>query len=69
MAQASVLTDNEIRRVFRIAARVTESTGIRPRQGVGIRAIQKLMGHHDISTTALYCDVAHDILRNAVELV
>jgi integrase/recombinase XerD len=38
-------------------------------RGVGMRTIQKLMGHRHISTTALYCDVSDDILRNAVELV
>ena len=38
-------------------------------KGVGMRTIQKLMGHQNISTTALYCDVSDDILRNAVELV
>ncbi|MGA8434109.1 MAG: site-specific integrase, partial [Methyloceanibacter sp.] len=38
-------------------------------RGVGMRTIQKLMGHKHISTTALYCDVSDDMLRNAVELV
>lgn len=38
-------------------------------KGVGMRTIQKLMGHKHISTTALYCDVSDDLLRNAVELV
>jgi integrase/recombinase XerD len=38
-------------------------------KGVGMRTIQKLMGHRHIGTTALYCDVAGDTLRNAVELV
>ena len=38
-------------------------------KGVGMRTIQKLMGHQHISTTALYCDVSDDVLRNAVELV
>jgi integrase/recombinase XerD len=38
-------------------------------QGVGMRTIQKLMGHKHISTTALYCDVSDEMLRNAVELV
>lgn len=38
-------------------------------KGVGMRTIQKLMGHQHISTTASYCDVSDDILRNAVELV
>jgi integrase/recombinase XerD len=38
-------------------------------RGVGMRTIQKLMGHKHISTTALYCEVSDDMLRNAVELV
>ena len=38
-------------------------------EGVGMRTIQKLMGHKHIGTTALYCDVSDETLRNAVELV
>jgi len=38
-------------------------------KGVGMRTIQKLMGHRHISTTALYCDVSDETMRNAVELV
>jgi integrase/recombinase XerD len=38
-------------------------------RGVGMRTIQKLMGHRSISTTALYCDVSESIMRNAVELL
>ena len=38
-------------------------------KGVGMRTIQKLMGHRHIGTTALYCDVSDDTMRNAVELV
>jgi integrase/recombinase XerD len=38
-------------------------------KGVEMRTIQKLMGHRHIGTTALYCDVSEDTLRNAVELV
>jgi integrase/recombinase XerD len=38
-------------------------------KGIGMRTIQKLMGHQHISTTALYWDVSDDMLRNAVELV
>jgi integrase/recombinase XerD len=38
-------------------------------KGVGMRTIQKLMGHRHIGTTALYCDVSEDTLRTAVELV
>jgi integrase/recombinase XerD len=38
-------------------------------KGVGMRTIQKLMGHKHIGTTALYCDVSEDALRNAVEVV
>ena len=38
-------------------------------KGVGMRTIQKLMGHKNIGTTALYCDVSDDTMRNAVELL
>ena len=38
-------------------------------KGIGMRTIQKLMGHQHISTTALYCEVSDDMLRNAVEVV
>jgi integrase/recombinase XerD len=38
-------------------------------KGIGMRTIQKLMGHQHISTTALYCEVSDDMLRNAVEIV
>jgi integrase/recombinase XerD len=38
-------------------------------RGIGMRTIQKLMGHQHISTTALYCEVSDDMLRNAVEAV
>jgi site-specific recombinase XerD len=34
-----------------------------------MRTIQKLMGHRNIGTTALYCDVSEETMRNAVELV
>jgi len=37
--------------------------------GIGMKTIQLLMGHQHISTTALYCKVSDNILRNAVELV
>jgi len=38
-------------------------------KGVGMRTIQKLMGHRHIGTTALYCEVSDTAMRNAVELV
>ena len=38
-------------------------------KGVGMRTIQKLMGHKHIATTALYCDVSDEQLREAVGLV
>jgi site-specific recombinase XerD len=38
-------------------------------KGVGMRTIQKLMGHRHIGTTALYCDVSEETVHNAVELV
>ena len=38
-------------------------------KGVGMRTIQMLMGHRNIGTTALYCDVSDETLRNAVSLL
>jgi integrase/recombinase XerD len=38
-------------------------------KGVGMRTIQRLMGHKHIGTTALYCEVSEAVMRNAVELV
>ena len=38
-------------------------------KGVGMKTIQKLLGHRHIGTTALYCEVSENMLRNAVELV
>ena len=38
-------------------------------KGVGMRTIQRLMGHRNIGTTALYCEVSDETMRNAVELV
>jgi integrase/recombinase XerD len=38
-------------------------------KGVGMRTIQMLMGHKHIGTTALYCDVSDETLRNAVGLI
>ena len=35
-------------------------------KGVGMRTIQKLMGHKHIGTTALYCEVSEEIMRSAV---
>jgi integrase/recombinase XerD len=37
-------------------------------KGIGMRTIQRLMGHKHIGTTALYCDVSETVMRNAVEL-
>jgi integrase/recombinase XerD len=38
-------------------------------KGIGMRTIQRLMGHRNIATTALYCEVSDEIMRNAVELL
>ncbi len=38
-------------------------------KGVGMKTIQRLMGHKNIATTALYCEVSDAVLRSAVELV
>jgi integrase/recombinase XerD len=53
-------SSNSGRRTF--ATRLNE-------KGVGMRTIQKLMGHRHIGTTALYCEVSDAMMRNAVELV
>ena len=37
-------------------------------RGVGMKTIMMLMGHRNIGTTALYCDVSDDQMRSAVEL-
>ena len=37
--------------------------------GVGMKTIQKLMGHRHIGTTALYCEVNEETLRRAVDLL
>ena len=38
-------------------------------QGVGLRVLMRLMGHRNVSTTAVYIDANDDMLRRAVELV
>ena len=38
-------------------------------KGVGMKTIQRLMGRKNITTTALYCDISDQTMRNAVELV
>jgi integrase/recombinase XerD len=38
-------------------------------KGVGIRVLQKLMGHKSAQTTMVYIDASDDMLRKAVELV
>jgi integrase/recombinase XerD len=35
--------------------------------GIGMRTIQQLLGHANIATTALYCDVSDEQLRNAAD--
>jgi integrase/recombinase XerD len=35
-------------------------------KGVGMRTIQRLMGHRHIGTTAVYCEVSDAMMRNAV---
>lgn len=37
--------------------------------GIGMRTIQHLLGHANIATTALYCDVSDEQLQNAVNLI
>jgi integrase/recombinase XerD len=38
-------------------------------KGVGIRVLQKLLGHKNIQTTSVYIYASDDMLRKAVELV
>jgi integrase/recombinase XerD len=38
-------------------------------KGVGMKTIQRLMGHKNIGTTAMYCEVSDTVLRGAVELI
>jgi len=37
--------------------------------GIGMRTIQRLMGHKHIETTAIYCDVSEPLMRRAVNLL
>jgi integrase/recombinase XerD len=37
--------------------------------GIGMATIQQLMGHSSIQTTALYCHVSDEQLRNAANAV
>jgi len=38
-------------------------------KGVGMKTIQRLMGHKNIQTTAMYCEVSEAVMRGAVELI
>lgn len=38
-------------------------------QGVGIKVLQKLLGHKNIQTTSVYIYASDEMMRNAVELV
>jgi integrase/recombinase XerD len=38
-------------------------------RGVGMKTIQRLMGHRNIATTAMYCEVSDAVMRGAVELI
>jgi integrase/recombinase XerD len=38
-------------------------------KGVGIKVLQKLLGHKNIQTTSVYIYASDDMLRKAVELV
>jgi integrase/recombinase XerD len=37
--------------------------------GIGMRTIQKLLGHQNIATTALYCEVSDQQLKNAANCI
>jgi integrase/recombinase XerD len=41
---------------------------VKNENGVGMVTIQKLMGHKNIQTTALYCDVSDEQLANAANV-
>ena len=41
---------------------------VKNENGVGMATIQKLMGHKNIQTTALYCDVSDEQLANAANV-
>ena len=34
-----------------------------------MKTIQRLMGHKNIATTAVYCEVSDTVMRGAVELI
>lgn len=50
------------------SGRRTYATNIASK-GVGIRVLQKLLGHKNIQTTSVYIYASDDMLRKAVELV
>lgn len=50
------------------SGRRTYATAIASK-GVGLRVLMRLMGHRNVSTTAVYIDANDNMLRNAVELV
>jgi len=50
------------------SGRRTYATSIASK-GVGLRVLMRLMGHRNVSTTAVYIDANDNMLRNAVELV
>lgn len=37
--------------------------------GIGMRTVQNALGHANIQTTALYCDVTDDQVANAVNAI
>jgi integrase/recombinase XerD len=55
-------------RTFSHSGRRTFATRLNAKS-VGMRTIQKLMGHRNIGTKASYCEVSNKIMRSAVELV
>lgn len=50
------------------SGRRTFATTIASR-GVGIRVLQKLLGHKNLQTTSVYIDANDDMLRKAVDLI
>jgi site-specific recombinase XerD len=68
-----VATQNgDVRREIKLGVHQTKGSKGRTvilSERVGWHENQKLLGHRNIGTTALYCEVSDAMMRNAVELV
>ena len=74
---ANTLTQHFLLNIYRASGldgcsshtgRRTYATSIASK-GVGLRVLMRLMGHRNVSTTAVYIDANDNMLRSAVELV